>query len=375
MEIIIAIFMGLVVGFVLGWLSKRAPSNRAEIDRLIAEKAAAEAKYKMLNDGVFADRFKSISSELIEKNREEQIKTIDRLKLDFDRQIKEMLESSAKNKTSLEEQLKFMRDSAGALQQQALDLSNALKHKKQQGNWGEFQLERIFEILGFREGIEYNKEVFVRADDGSSVRPDYVLNLPNNRRVIIDSKLSLESYMKYVNSTDDSEKKKFAREFVAATKNHISILGGKEYQNKLKDSQLDYVFMFMPLEHSYLVALEEDPELYQFAFKNNVAMATPSLLLPMMRTVDTLLKIDKRDKNIEEVTEMLNKLYEKYVGFTDNFADVGLRIAAANESYNNALKQLKSGSGNMGGWFEKIRKKSGIISNKQPAITAEESDE
>jgi len=178
----------------------------------------------------------------------------------------------------------------------------------------------------------------------------------------------LESYLKYINAEDEIEKKKYIKEFVAATKKHIDTLGDKEYQNKLKDSQLDYVFMFMPLEHSYLAALEEDPALYQYSFKNNVALATPSLLFPMMRTIDTILKIDKRDKNIEEVIEMINSLYDKYVGFTENFEDIGKKLAGVQKSYEVAQGQLASGKGNMSGWFEKIQKKSGIKSNKKIAI-------
>jgi len=379
MEIMIAIF-ALFAGFVAGWFLKpKAAGNQDEIRRLVAEKAAAEAKFKMLNDGALIEKFKNISAELLELQKksvaEEQSKTvrpvaeqIEKMKEGFDRQIQEMLKNSTENKTSFSEQMKLMLEQSNALQKEAADLANALKHKKQQGNWGEFQLEKIFEILGFKEGREYDKEVFSRVD-GVAVRPDYVLNLPNNRRVVIDSKLSLESYIKYANAEDEIEKKKHIKEFVAATKKHIDILGGKEYQNKLKDSQLDYVFMFMPLEHSYLAALEEEPELYQYSFKNNVALATPSLLFPMMRTVDAILKIDRRDKNIEEVIDMINKLYEKYIGFTENFSDVGAKLTAANKSYGDALKQLSEGSGNMSGWFDKIKKKSGIPSNKQSAIT------
>jgi DNA recombination protein RmuC len=385
MEIIIAIIIGLAIGFGIGFFAGKQ-GKQSEVSRLIGEKAAAEAKYKMLNDGGLIERFKNISSELLEIQKksvsEEQNKTIqpvkeqiEKMKDNFDRQIKEMLKDSTDNKRSFSDNMKLVIDQSAALQKEAADLANALKYKKQQGNWGEFQLEKIFEILGFEEGREYSKEVFARGEDGGSVRPDYVLNLPQHRHVIIDSKLSLESYIKYVNSEDEADKKRFIKEFVAATKKHIDTLGGKEYQNKLKDSQLDYVFMFMPLEHAYLAALEEDPQLYQYAFKNNVALATPSLLFPMMRTIDTLLKIDKRDKNIEEVIEMVNKLYEKYVGFTDNFADVGRKLGSANDSYKLALGQLSEGSGNMSGWLDKIKSKSGIASNKKIAIEFDGADD
>ena len=384
MELLIAL-AALFIGIIIGWIIKPAGMSAAEAGRLREEKAAAEARFKFLNDGALVDKFKSISAELLDAQKKEvaaeQAKTVrpvaeqlEKLKTDFDLQIKEILKNSTENKVSFSEQMRVMMEQSGALQREAAGLANALKHKKQQGNWGEFQLEKIFEILGFTEGREYEKEVFSRDEDGA-MRPDYVLNLPGNRRVIIDSKLSLESYIKYANADNDDDKRRHIKEFVMATKKHMDILGAKEYQNRLKDSQLDYVFMFMPLEHAYLAALEAEPDLYRHGFKNNIAACTPSLLFPMMRTVDTILKIDKRDKNIVEVMDMVNKLYEKYVGFTENFADVGKKITQANESYNDALKQLSTGSGNMSGWFDKIKKKSGIGSGKNIAVAFEGDDD
>jgi len=363
---------------------KIAEDENKENIAKIAESGAKIATFVELRENMTKE-FKVITSELLDHQKksvsEEQGKTIkpvteqmDKLKENFDKQMIEMRDNSTKTKTSLEDHLKRLVESTGHLQKEASELANALKQKKQQGNWGEFQLERIFEILGFREGIEYEKEVFAKSEDGN-VRPDYVLNLPNDRRVIIDSKLSLESYIGYVNSETETEKKQYIREFVKATKAHIDKLGKKEYQNKLKDSQLDYVFMFMPLEHSYLAALEEDPGLYEYSFKNNVALTTPSLLFPMMRTVDVLLKIEKRDKNIEEVIGMVNSLYEKYVGFTENFKKIGTTLESSQKSYNDALGQLATGTGNMSGWFDKIQKKSGIKSTKKIAIPYDGADE
>lgn len=370
MELIAVAIISLIVGALTGRLFGQ---RRYEI--LLQRAAALEAENRSINSKM-ADQFKLISADLLE-HQKKSVAEAQQEKLcvvldPLQKQIKDVLEKTAENKISFAENMKAMIQQSGALQKEAADLANALKHKKQQGNWGEFQLERIFEILGFVEGREYSKEEFARGDDGRGVRPDYVLNLPNNRRVIIDSKLSLESYMKYANATDEAEKKKFIREFVAATKKHIDTLGSKEYQNKLKDSQLDYVFMFMPLEHSYLAALEEEPDLYQYSFKNNVALATPSLLFPMMRTIDTMLKIDRRDKNIEEVVEMVRKLFDKYVLFTESLSDVGKKLESAQGSYNEAVKRISTGDGNMSGWINKIKDKSGIQSNKKIALDYDE---
>ncbi|MDR1697232.1 MAG: DNA recombination protein RmuC [Rickettsiales bacterium] len=346
-------------------------------------RVAAQTKLEEISRvrGAMLDQFRLLSGEILKSQRAESrefviepfAKQMRDIKESFDKKIEDMNKNTTESKTSLEEQLKFLGENSANLQREAKQLSDALKNKKEQGNWGEFQLEKIFEILGFVEGREYTRQEFAR--DGDTRRfTDYILNLPNNRRVIIDSKMSLESYMKYANATDDASRRAAMREFVAATKNHIKSLGDKSYQNIVRDAKLDYVFMFMPLEHAYLSLLESEPAIYQFAFDNNVAIVTPSLLFPMMRTVDNLLKIDKQNKNIDEVVGMVNSLYEKYVGFTDSFDDVGKKLNAAQKSYDESVKRLTSGAGNMSGWIEKIQKKSGIKSTKKPAIGCAENE-
>ncbi|MCL2629283.1 MAG: DNA recombination protein RmuC [Alphaproteobacteria bacterium] len=381
MELVLVGIVSLVVGFLIG---RMYAQKRYEV--MLQKCAALDAENRAVNSKM-ADQFKLISADLLEHQKKSvaaaqqeklsvvldpfQKQMVD-LKAEFDKQIKDIMKDSVENKTSFAKHMDDMIRQSGALQKEASDLANALKHKKQQGNWGEFQIERIFEILDFTEGREYSKEEFSRGEDGKGVRPDYVLNLPNDRRVIIDSKLSLESYMSFVNSECEVEKKKHIREFVAATKKHIDALGEKDYQGKLKNSQLDYVFMFMPLEHSYLAALEEAPDLYQYSFRNNVALVTPSLLFPMMRLIDTMLKIDKRDKNVELVVDKVNKLWEKYAVFTETFRTVGANLDTAQKNYREALGQLADGRDNLSAKFEKIRKDSGIPSNKKIAIEYEE---
>ena len=145
-------------------------------------------------------------------------------------------------------------------------------------------------------------------------------------------------------------------------------MGAKDYQKKVKDSGLDYVFMFMPLESAYILAMRRKPELYAGAQNKNVALITSSLLFPILKTVEMLLKLSKQNENISEVVEMVNKLYEKYVGFTENFASIGKSLDSAQKTYDRALGQLTSGSGNLSGWFEKIKRKSGITTNKNIAL-------
>lgn len=333
----------------------------------------ANIREKMLNE------FKVVSTELIEKQKESVVGTqktvlgpmqdeMKSLKEGFEKKISEILKTSTENKTSIDEQIKNMLAKSDSLQHEATNLANALKNKKTQGCWGEMYLENILQMLGFVEGVDYVREEFSRVDEGKNIRPDFIVNLPNNKRIIIDSKVSMESYLKYENAEDDESREKYANEFVAATQSHIDELSSKEYQKKVKDSGLDYVFMFMPLESAYILAMRKKPELYASAQSQNVALITSSLLFPMLKTVEMLLKFDKQSKNVAEVIDMVNKLYEKYCGFIDSFNSVGNSIDSARKSYDTALKQLSEGKGNMSTWFDKIRDKSGITTNKKIAI-------
>lgn len=398
----VSLIIGLVIGGLLGYLLHPRDNSeavnvarldallkqqkqdiealRAKNELLVADAAAKQreietltnVREKMLND------FKAISVELIEQQKESVVGTqktvlapvqqeMKDLKEGFDKRVQEMLKNSIENKTSIDEQIKNMLDKSDNLQKEASNLANALKNKKTQGCWGETYLENVLQMLGFVENVDYTKEEFFHSENGD-IRPDFIVNLPNNKRIIIDSKVSLESYLNYENADTDADRERYAEEFIRATESHINKLGAKDYQKKVKDSGLDYVFMFMPLESAYILAMRRKPELYAGAQMKNVALITSSLLFPILKTVDMLLKLDKQNKNISEVIEMVNKLYEKYVGFTENFASVGKGIAGAQKAYDSALKQLTDGSGNISGWFDKIKKKSGITTNKKIAL-------
>ena len=398
----VAFFMGAVFGAIIALVLR--PKNRsndiklAQYDALLSQqkqdietlrlenknlvREAAEKKKEaetlanvrenMLND------FKAVSVELIEKQKESVVGTqktvlgpmqneMKALKEGFDKKINEILKTSAENKTSIDEQIKNMLSKSDSLQKEATNLANALKNKKTQGCWGEMYLENILQMLGFVENVDYTREEFFRSEDGN-IRPDFIVNLPNNKRIIIDSKVSLESYLNYENAEDEQSREKFANEFITATENHVNMLASKDYQKKVKDSGLDYVFMFMPLESAYILAMRKKPELYASAQNKNVALITSSLLFPMLKTVEMLLKLEKQNKNVVEVIEYVNSLYEKYVGFTENFAAVGRNLDSAHTAYDKALKQLSEGKGNMSSLFDKIKQKSGITTNKKIAL-------
>ncbi|MDR0803949.1 MAG: DNA recombination protein RmuC [Rickettsiales bacterium] len=359
---IIFIILGIVIGFVIGWLAR--PQNKLG-DQL---RAAMDAQQKMM-----MDKFKSISFDVVEKQRDAMVGTqklvvgpvaeeMKKLQASFDDKIKEIVASRAQ-----------ILAASTNLNASAENLANALKNKKQQGCWGELQLEVIFDMLGFVEGREYSREENTKTADGN-IRPDYILNLPNDRRVIIDSKVSLASYINYVNAADESEKQKFLNEFIAATENHIKTLGSRDYQKRVKDSKLDYVFMFMPLESAYFAALSGRKDLYQLAFENNVAIITPSLLLPMMRTIDTLLKMDKQNKNIEKAVGELEGIYNQFATFTKTYAEISTKIETAEKAIKNVRDEYVHSTEQLGRGVKKLENAKhigGIQPSKQMAVSDE----
>jgi DNA recombination protein RmuC len=353
-------------------LNREAASRKQEVATL------KDVRDKMLND------FKIISADLMEKQKESVVGTqktvlgpmqeqMQKLKEGFENKITEILKTTSANKASIDEQIKNMLSHSDSLQKEANNLANALKNKKTQGCWGELYLENILQMLGMVEGVDYTREEFFRVEQDDdekkkNIRPDFIVNLPNNKRIIIDSKVSMESYLKYENAETDEEREQYANEFMQATENHINELSSKEYQKKVKNSGLDFVFMFMPLESAYILAMRKKPDLYASAQKDGVALITSSLLFPMLKTVEMMFKMEKQSKNITDVVEIINKLYEKYVLFTENFASIGRSLESVSKTYDKARGQLVDGNNNMSKLFNDIKQKSGITTNKNIAL-------
>ncbi|MDR3126664.1 MAG: DNA recombination protein RmuC [Rickettsiales bacterium] len=384
MEIAIIIILAALLAF----MALRKPADDKAAERILAlerELAAASERQKSLGDvrGTMLSDFKALAAQLLDEQRDKVVRTqaaglgqviepfkaqLGELKAGLERGLGDMKTAAAAGKASLDVQLDNLMKAQGSLSKEAAALTDALRgRKKLQGNWAEIQIERLFEILGFEDGREYSRQEHF-SDGGAGRFTDYILNLPGGRRIIIDAKMSLNSYQDFVSAEDEAEKRRHLRSFVEATKRHVEGLSSKNYQDLVGGGRFDYVFMFMPLEHAYIEALREDEKLYDFAFRRNVAIVTPSLLLPMMRTIDSLWKIERQNKNVERVAELVKSLYEKYAGFTESFKGVGDALGRAQGSYDNALKQLSTGKGNMSGLFDRMRKLGGVQTSKTLAI-------
>lgn len=331
------------------------------------------------------ERFKNVSNEVIQSQQRrfnEEQKNVLGLVLepfkqqiaDFKTKVESAHEDSLKNKSSFDEQFKNLLDLNQALSKDAEDLSAALKgNKKIQGNWGEFQLERILEISGLQKGINYVTQETFRNDDNRMLRPDVIIKLPNDRNVIVDSKVSLNDYVNYVNCDDENMRQVYLERHIQCVKKHIDELACKDYQKLIKNNMLDYVVIFIPIESAYVEAVRADNSLYDYAYKKNIAITTPSSLLPILRTIENLWQIENQNRNVAEIANIGGSLYDKIVGFVEDMEHIDKSIESARKNYDLAMKKLSTGKGNALSLAGKLKEKGAKVT-KNLAVGYEDTE-
>lgn len=356
----------------------RIDNLRNELNRVIVDKRVLEEKLQQQNKDIqklredMSINFKNISNNVIQEQGENFKKTQRDIFSAFQNEVKQFIskvEENTKtnniNKVAFEEQIKLLNDKSENLAKEANDLTAALKgNKKIQGNWGENQLERLFEMNGWVEGVDYTKQETTYNEDGKMHRPDYIINLPNNRRVVVDSKVSLSNYVNYIEAESKEDKEKYLKNYVGDIKNHIKELSNKEYQKELNAKSLDYVFMFMPLEHAYIDAVSFDNTVYDNIFENKIAVVTSSSLLPIIKAINNLWNIEKQNKNTEKIVVLADKIYDKVVSFQEDMEKIGDILSKADEVYSKANKKLYEGNANLYKLTSEM-KKYGLNTNKR----------
>jgi len=340
-----------------------------------AYKAAQDVKEETLTEKItflekikddLSLKFKDISSEIIKSQQEtfsnEQKKNLSAVINPFAEQLQAFKaevvatrEESIKNKSNLDAQLANLANMNLTLSHDAQNLAEALKgNKKMQGNWGECQLSRILDISGLRKGQDYETQETYVNEDKKIYRPDVIIHLPENRDIIVDSKVSLSDYLDAVNAENEEDRQKSLQKNVTAIKNHIDELSAKEYQKLLKDRTLNYVIMFIPVESAYIAALDVDRYIYDYAYKKNIILATPLSLLPTLRTVENLWRIDSQNQNVQKIAELGGKIYDKLAAFVEDMNTLEHGLDQAHKAYSKAITKL-SGRGGALSQAEKMK--------------------
>ncbi len=323
-------------------------------ERLDSQKRELEEMQERMNL-----QFRNIANDLLEekskKFTESNKENIDfilkplREKLgEFERKVEETHKEGLLKNEALKTQLDNLQQLNVQMSQDAVNLTKALKgENKTQGNWGEFILESVLEKSGLVKDREYEMQVSLTDEDGNRLQPDVIVRLPESKAVVIDSKVSLVAYERYSSAVDRASADLAIKEHTASLKNHIKGLAGKNYQKIHGIKSLDFVLLFIPIEPAFAAAIQTDYGLFQEALDKNVVIVSPSTLLATLRTISSIWRQEYQNRNALEIAKRGSDLYDKFVGFTEEMTKLGNQIESTQRTYDEAMKKLKSGRGNL----------------------------
>ena len=334
-----------------------------ESKRLIQQQKQLQTKFENMANDILEKRSEKFV-EQNQKNIDQILKPLGEKIKSFEQSVEDKYLKDQKNKAGLSEQIKLLQETNQKISQDANNLAKALKgDSKVQGDWGELQLEVLLEKSGLNKGIHFRTQNSLKDEEGNDKRPDCIIDLPDNKNLIIDSKVSLSAYEQYVNSEDELKKQILLKQHLESIKKHIKDLAGKDYTNLYSINTPDYVLMFVPIEPALTLALQEDGEIFNLALNKNIILVSTSTLMATMRTVSFIWQQENQKKNVLEIARQSGALYEKFIGFTNDLEGVGKAIDNAHKKYEAAQNKLISGRGNLVNSVEKI-KKLGAKTNK-----------
>ncbi|CAA9201400.1 DNA recombination protein RmuC [Flavobacterium collinsii] len=275
----------------------------------------------------------------------------------FEQKVEQTHKESIDYHAALRQQILGLSEMNAQMSKETLNLTKALKgDSKMQGNWGELVLERVLEKSGLEKGREYEVQQSFTNAEGNRVLPDVVINLPDGKKMIVDSKVSLVAYEKWINEESELLKIDFLKEHVNSIKRHVEQLGSKNYHDLYQIESPDFVLLFIPIEPAFAIALNEDSTLYNKAFDRNIVIVTPTTLLATLRTIDSMWTNQKQQENAFEIARQAGALYDKFEGFVTDLVRIGNKIKDTKTEYENAMSKLVDGRGNLISSVEKLKK-------------------
>lgn len=372
-------------------LRKEMGEKGEAVTRLVGELSKTEADYSNLDNRFkekmkevtelqdkFRIEFKNLANEILEEkskkfteqnkiNLNEILQPLgDKIK-DFEKKVEETYDKESKMRFSLKEEIKRLEELNQQVSRDTVNLTRALKgDSKAQGNWGEVVLENILEKSGLVKDREYFVQSSYTTDDGNRLQPDVVVSYPGNRNVVIDSKVSLTAYERYVSAETESEQEAAYKEHSISLKNHISELSKKNYQDIYQLNSLDFVMMFLPVEPAYLLAVQRDPELWNYAYDKRILLISPTNLIAALKMVESLWRQEYQGQNVQEIAKRSGDLYDKFVGFIDDLIEIGNKLKATQKAYEGSMNKLSEGKGSLVKRVETIKKLGAKTSKSLP---------
>ena len=338
-----------------------------DFDNLLERNKEQKQEVEQLQEK-FTKEFENLANKILEEKtnkfteqNKENMKTIlnplqEKIQL-FEKKVDDTHKESIDYHAALRQQILGLREMNEQMSKETINLTKALKgDSKMQGNWGELVLERVLEKSGLEKGREYEVQQSFTNEEGSRILPDVIINLPDGKKMVVDSKVSLTAYERFVNEEDDDAKGTFLKEHVHSVKRHVDQLSDKNYQDIYEMESPDFVLLFIPIEPAFALALNEDNTLYNKAFEKNIVIVTPSTLLATLRTIDSMWTNQKQQENAIEIARQAGALYDKFEGFVSDLIKIGKKMDEAKVEYGNAMNKLVDGSGNLVNRVEKLKK-------------------
>ncbi|MCS6985471.1 MAG: DNA recombination protein RmuC [Leptospiraceae bacterium] len=373
---IVFLAVGLLLGYLLAHFASKARlatvETKLQMERERSEKL--EREYSLLSEK-FRNEFKSVADAILAEQthkvqadahlRLESLLQPVREKLaEFQNSLIQSMAQQSRDNAALKEQIRQLTDLSNQVSAEANRLTNALRaDSRVRGNWGEMVLERLLEVSGLEKGIHYETQITLEDEEGNKYRPDVVIHFPESKDVIIDSKVSLIDYEKLTAASDPQEQESLRQRHYKALEKHMDDLSKKNYTSLKGIKSLDMIFMFVPIEGAFMEALRYNSRLYEEGFRKKVIILTPSTLLATLRLVHTMWQQYNQNQNAQKIAEEGGKLYDKFCQFLDDFNKIGSKLSEASKAYEEALKKLSTGRGNLIQQAENFRRLG--ISNKK----------
>ncbi|MBX9851963.1 MAG: DNA recombination protein RmuC [Cytophagaceae bacterium] len=267
---------------------------------------------------------------------------------DFGEKVEKIYKSESEERITLKTEIKHLVELNKQISEEANNLASALKgDNKMQGNWGEYILEQILERSGLVKGREYDIQVTSSNEDGDTIKPDVIVNLPDNKHVIVDSKVSLVAYEAFISAANEEDKLRFQKEHVLSVKNHIKTLSEKNYHTSRDFNTPEFILLFIPIESSFSMAIQASEDLFNFAWEKRIVIVSPSTLFATLRTIASIWKQEKQNQHAFEIARQSGNLYDKFVAFVEDLQKIGVSINNSQKLYDEAFNKLKDGKGNL----------------------------
>ena len=368
--------------------SAREQLGRQET-RLQLERSQHEEKLKMLQQAreQMSHEFRNLANEILEQkgaafternrvNLQAILSPLSEKIHLFEKKVEETYDKESKQRFSLQQEIQSLQELNNRISEDALNLTRALKgESKTQGTWGEVVLERVLERSGLRKGSEYEVQVTLRTDEGRSRQPDVIVHLPEGKDVIIDAKVSLNAYERYSSESDEDLRPGYLKQHLQSIRNHVKQLSDKDYQHLRGVQSLDFVILFLPVEAAFTLAIQEDSQLFTEAFEKNIMLVGPSTLLATLRTIQNIWRYEHQNRNALEIAARAGRLYDKFVAFAEELENIGRYLGQTQRSYETARNRLVSGSGNLVGQVEKLKKLGARASKQLPTQLLNEAED